>query len=92
MAKTNEYLDEAYVKLVELSADEKTRLQYELREKALRDYNSQMNSAETRGQRQGEERLSALLQKLLKSGRIDDISKVSTDAIYREKLYQEFDL
>ena len=96
MAKTNVYLDESYVKLVELSADEKARLQYEAREKALRDYNSQMHSAEARGRKLGEEigqkRLSMLFQKLLESGRIEDCSKATTDDNYREKLYQEFDL
>lgn len=56
MAKTNEYFDEAYNELVELSADEQKRLEYEARDKALRDYNSQMESAENRGIRIGEER------------------------------------
>ena len=35
--------------LFELSADEKKRLEYEAREKAIRDYNKQMKSAEQRG-------------------------------------------
>ena len=35
--------------LFELSADEKKRLEYEAREKAIRDYNTQMKSAEQRG-------------------------------------------
>lgn len=35
--------------LFELSADEKKRLEYEAREKAIRDHNTQMNSAEQRG-------------------------------------------
>ena len=56
MAKTNEYLDEAYRTLIELSADDKKRLEYEAREKALRDYNSQMENAEKRGIKIGEER------------------------------------
>ena len=53
MAKTNEYLDEAYRTLIELSADDKKRLEYEAREKALRDYNSQMENAEKRGEERG---------------------------------------
>lgn len=53
MAKTNEYLDEAYNTLVNLSADEQKRLEYEAREKALRDYNSQMSSAQKYGLEQG---------------------------------------
>ena len=56
MAKTNEYLDEAYDTLVNLSADEKKRLVYEAREKALKDYNTQMKSAKSQGIRIGEER------------------------------------
>ncbi|GAA0793228.1 hypothetical protein GCM10008910_07830 [Faecalicatena orotica] len=55
MAKTNEYLDEAYNTLLNLSADEKKRLEYEAREKALNDYNTQISSAEKRGLKAGEE-------------------------------------
>lgn len=53
MARTNEYMEEAYSTLLELSADEKKRMEYEAREKALRDYNSQMKSAFERGMEQG---------------------------------------
>ena len=53
MAGTDEYMEEAYQTLIHLSADEKKRLEYEVREKALRDYNSQMLSAEQRGRAEG---------------------------------------
>lgn len=53
MAKQNEYMEEAVNTLFELSADEKKRLEYEAREKAIRDYNSQMHSAEQRGLEHG---------------------------------------
>ena len=56
MAKANEYLNEAYNTLKTMSADEKKRLEYEARDKALRDYNSQISSAERRGEERGEER------------------------------------
>lgn len=55
MAKQNEYVAEAVNTLFELSADEKKRLEYEAREKAIRDYNTQMTSAEQRGLEQGME-------------------------------------
>lgn len=55
MAKENEYLDEAYQTLKEMSADEQKRLEYEAREKALKDYNSQMSSSLARGLKRGEE-------------------------------------
>ena len=53
MAKQNEYMEEAVNTLFELSADEKKRLEYEAREKAIRDYNTQMYSAEQRGMQRG---------------------------------------
>lgn len=56
MAKQNEYMEEAVNTLFELSADEKKRLEYEAREKAIRDYNTQMQSAEQRGMERGIER------------------------------------
>ena len=54
MAQTNEYLGEAYEALQRLSADDKKRLEYEARDKALKDYNTQMSSAEKRGIEIGE--------------------------------------
>lgn len=56
MAQTNEYLGEAYEALQRLSADDKKRLEYEARDKALKDYNTQMSSAEKRGIEIGEKR------------------------------------
>ena len=56
MAKKDEYIEEAYNELKKLSLDEKKRLEYEARERALHDYNTQMQSAERRGERRGEKR------------------------------------
>lgn len=53
MAKTSEYLGEAYEALQKLSADDQKRLEYEAREKALKDYNTQIGSAERRGEKRG---------------------------------------
>lgn len=53
MAKKDEYMEEAYSTLLELSADDIKRLEYEAREKALRDYNSQMSSSFQMGEKQG---------------------------------------
>lgn len=55
MAKSDEYLDEAYQTLLKLSADDKKRLEYKAREKALHDQTPQIENAEKRGQKQGEE-------------------------------------
>ena len=49
MAKKNSELEEAYDVLDKLSADEKNRLEYETRQRAIRDYNIGMLTAERRG-------------------------------------------
>ncbi len=54
MAEKDEYIEEAYDELKKLSLDEQKRLEYELRQKAIRDHNSQMKSAERRGEIRGE--------------------------------------
>lgn len=56
MAEKDEYIREAYEDLKKLSLDEQKRLEYEVRQKAIRDHNSQMKSAERRGIEIGEER------------------------------------
>ena len=53
----DEYIEEAYGELKKLSLDEQKRLEYEWREKAIRDYNTQMHSAEKRGERLALKRL-----------------------------------
>lgn len=55
MAGTDEDIQEAYDTLVQMSADEKKQMEYEAREKALRDYQSQMKSAENAGFKKGEQ-------------------------------------
>lgn len=56
MAEKNEDIKEAYEILMHLSEDDKKRMEYEAREKALRDYNHQMYWAERRGLERGLER------------------------------------
>lgn len=66
MSKNNEYLGEAYDTLVKLSADDEKRREYELREKAIRDYNSQMASARKFGMEQGIQEGLQLAKKIFK--------------------------
>ncbi len=53
MAEKDEYIKEAYEDLKKLSLDGQKRLEYEVRQKAIRDHNSQMKSAERRGEKRG---------------------------------------
>ena len=55
MAKKSEYLGEAYEALQKLSADDLKRLEYEAREKALKDHNSFLSSAQRIGEKRGRE-------------------------------------
>ena len=81
MAKQDEYIGEAYEELKKLSLDDQKRLEYELRQKAIRDYNSQMNSAMRRGKEIGEEQgrcnaLRELIGKKLEKGMpLEDIAE-----------------
>ena len=53
MAEKDEYIGEAYEALKNMSEDEIKRMEYEARQKAIRDYNSYMHSAERRGLKNG---------------------------------------
>lgn len=88
MAEKDEYIDEAYELLKKMSADERKCLAYEAREKAVRDYNTQIKSSLERG----EERLNSLNRQLLKMNRMNDLVKAVSNKEYRQKLYLEFGL
>ncbi len=108
MAEEDTYINEAYEVLQKLSADERKRLEYEARQKAILDYNSQMSSSreegiqigeargekrgEVRGIKKGESRLLQLNELLLNDNRIDDLKKATSDAGYRDALYKEYGL
>ena len=104
MAKKNSELEEAYDVLDKLSADEKKRLEYETRQRAIRDYNIGMLTAERRGIESGRKigraegeilgvsRINQLILELSKLGRTDDIVKAAADEEYQKKLLEEFDL
>lgn len=51
MAEKDPYIKEAYKVLENISADDEKRIEYEAREKAIKDYNTQMLSAERRGEK-----------------------------------------
>lgn len=53
LATKNIYIQSAYNTLQVISQDEEKRIEYEAREKALRDYNQGMLEAEQRGEERG---------------------------------------
>ena len=54
LAEKNPYIQSAYKQLQIISQDKKKCLEYEAREKAIRDYNQLMYEAEKRGKEIGE--------------------------------------
>ena len=56
VASKNPYIESAYEKLRVISQDREKRIEYEAREKAIRDYNEGLYEAEERGIRIGENR------------------------------------
>lgn len=76
MAKANEYLNEAYHTLRTMSADEKKRMEYEARDKALRDYNSQISSAERRGKEEGERQTRQVFKLYIQGETQENIAKI----------------
>ena len=53
LAEKNPYIESAYQHLQLISQDKQKRLEYEAREKAVRDYNQGMLEAEQRGRKEG---------------------------------------
>ena len=63
MAETDKYIDEAYKELEQLSADERKRLEYEAREKALRDHMMFVESAHEMARQAAEKEFAEARQK-----------------------------
>lgn len=76
MAGTSEYIEEAYRELERMSADERARLEYEARQKAIRDHDAIMSSAWETGMEKG-------LQEGMKQGMQQGIRQERQDIIFR---------
>lgn len=85
LATKNPYLDHAYKQLQVISQDKEKRLEYEAREKAIRDYNQLMYEAELRGKQQG---IQQGIQQLVSTLRDFSIS----DEIILQKIQEKFQL
>ena len=78
LANKNQYINSAYEQLQIISQDDKKRMEYEAREKAIRDYNYLMNSAEQRGIQKGrlENQLEIAIKLYHTGWKINDISNL----------------
>ena len=100
MAEKNEYLEKAYDKLKHISADEEKRLEYEAREKAIRDHNYLMEESfrqgeqigEERGEQKGEQRLMQLITKMLECNEGEQIPRLGSDPQFLDEMYKKYNL
>ena len=104
MAEKNQYIEKAYEALKNISADQEKRLEYEAREKALRDHDYLMKSnweagleagekiGINKGIEQGEGRVNRLIQLLIANSRTDEIEKAVSDKEYQQALFRELHL
>ncbi len=104
LVNKNPYIDSAYQKLQIISQDKEKRLEYEAREKAIRDYNEGLREAEERGiaigqeqgiaigQEQGIEHLNKLNMILLQNKRYDDLERSGNDTDFQQQLMREYNI
>lgn len=106
VASKNPYIESAYEKLRVISQDREKRIEYEAREKAIRDYNEGLYEAEERGirigeqrgeergiqigERRGEERVNKLYGLLLQEKRYEDLERSTKDEEFRGQLMSEY--
>ena len=80
MAGTSEYIEEAYRELERMSADERARLEYEARQKAIRDHDAIMSSAWETGMEKG---LQEGREQGMKQGMQQGIRQERQDIVFR---------
>ena len=90
LAEKNPYISSAYQHLQVISQDKKKRMEYEAREKAIRDYNQGILEAEARGEARGEARINKLITLLVKDKRYDDLARSASDAAFQQQLMSEY--
>jgi len=98
LAEKNTYIDSAYQRLQVISQDKEKRLEYEAREKAIRDYNQFMYEAEQRGLEQGQklgleqgqQRINNLITQLMQDKRYADLERSAKDPAFQRQLMSEY--
>ncbi len=88
IAQKNSYIESAYQKLQNISQEKEKRLEYEAREKVIRDHNQMILESETRGQTE----MILLIQKLIQNKRFEDISRIEKDIPYLIQLCKEYSI
>lgn len=92
LAKQDSYIQSAYKQLQIISQDKQKRLEYEPREKAIRDYNQGMFEAEQRGEERTTTRINKLNSILLQDKRYADLERSINDLNFQKQLMKDYDI
>ena len=94
LAQKDPYIESAYEHLQVISQDREKRLEYEARQKAIRDYNQMMREAEERGREAGEkhaeERINKLHSYLIREKRFEDLERSTNDGDFQKQLMEQY--
>lgn len=86
LAKKNTYIDSAYQHFQVNNQDKQKRMEYEAREKAVRDYSQGILEAEQRG----EARINKLNTLLIHDKRFNDLERSVNDISFQKQLMSEY--
>ena len=86
LAKKNTYIDSAYQHFQVNNQDKQKRMEYDAREKAVRDYSQGILEAEQRG----EARINKLNSLLIKDKRYNDLERSTNDSSFQKQLMSEY--
>lgn len=96
IAGRDPYIESAYRQLQAISRDKEKRLEYEAREKAIRDHNQMIYEAEQRGEQRGEQRaerrINQLHSLLIQDQRYDDLKRSVSDEKFQRQLMSEYEI
>lgn len=100
LAEKNPYIKSAYQQLQLISQDKEKRLEYEAREKTIRDHNQLLLEAEQRGKEKGEQqgreieaiRINKLNSLLIQHKRYNDLEYSTNNRDFQQKLLSEYGL
>ena len=96
LSQEKKAFEEAYERLKAASNDKELLAMYRSREKAIRDWNNSIESAEEegekRGEKRGEERLNELYRRLIQDHRESDMLRAMSDPDVRAELYREYEI
>lgn len=94
LAQKDPYIESAYEHLQVISQDREKRLEYEARQKAIRDYNQMMREAEERGREAGEKRaekrINELHSYLIREKRFEDLERSTNDGDFQKQLMEQY--